>query len=130
MGGGGIQEPTFTGGKSKKKQTFLGGSANPVGAVLRESGVGNEQELNVLLDPGGFLTEQTFFQSQDLDLPEPITPELNQIGQREITAAAKKAREEERRRREAARIRNSTIRTGPRGAESPANVASESLIGG
>ena len=129
MGGGGIQAPTFTGGKSDRKQTFLGASANPIGAALRESGVGNEQELNVLLDPGGFLTEQTFFQDQTLDLPTPTSPELNQITQAEITAESKRAREEERKRREAANIRARTIKTGPRGLQTTPDIAFENILG-
>jgi len=78
-------------------------------------------------------TKETYRQIQSLmgnaELPAPITPELNQLSQSEINTASQKAREEERKRREASRIRNRTLKTGPRGLESGGNIAFESILG-
>lgn len=67
------------------------------------------------------------------DLPAltpPGQPELDQIGQQEISLAAQRARDEEKRRREAERRATSTLKTGPRGVQTEALTTTEGILTG
>ncbi len=126
MGSGGV----FGGRKGLGGSTFLGSSANPVGAALSQTGLSEEDQrtAGLILDPGGALTEETFFKAPE-ELEPPAVPDLNLPTESDIQEKARKARENELIRRAGTRGGAGTIRTGSRGVAGRALTTSKVLGG-